>query len=72
MSHGSSRNEAVKKAAEYNARNIPYKTAYAIETLKSRRIIFDGKRFKKNVAAAAAAINNLSSAVKRAFGRGVC
>lgn len=73
MSHGISRNKAVKIAADYNSRNIPYETAYVRETRKLIPCItFDTGKFKQGVAEAITAINGFSSAVKRAFGRGVC
>lgn len=72
MSHGISRNEAVKTAAEYNSRNIPYETAYVRETRKLMPCItFDTGKFKQGVAEAVAAFSNLVSAVNRAFGRGI-
>lgn len=73
MSHGISRNKAVKIAADYNSRNVPYETAYVRETRKVMpRITFDTGKFKQAVAVASAAISDFASAAKRAFGRGVC
>lgn len=74
MSHGISRNEAVKIAADYNSRNIPYKTAYVKEVARKTkpRILIDTEKFAKAVTAANVALKEFSSAVKRAFGRGVC
>lgn len=68
MSHGISRNEAVKIAADYNSRNIPYKTAYANESnLKPIGYSFAAEGLSKGIAAAAAAFSNFASAVKRAM-----
>ena len=73
MSHDISRNEAVKIAADYNSRNVPYETAYVRETRKLMPCItFDTGKFKQSVAVAIAALNDFSSAVKRAFGNGRC
>ena len=74
MSYGISRNEAVKIAADYNSRNIPYETAYKKEVARRSKpfITIDTGKLKQGVAEAIAALNNLASAVNRAFGRGVC
>lgn len=73
MSHGISRNKAVKIAADYNSRNVPYETAYVRETRKLMPCItFDTGKFKQAVAVASAAFSDFASAAKRAFGRGVC
>ena len=74
MSKGYSRNEAVKIAADYNSRNIPYETAYIKEVARMSKsfITIDTGKFKQGMAEAIAAFNNLASTVNRAFGRGVC
>lgn len=68
MSYGTSRNEAVKIAEDYNSRNVPYKTAYANESnLKPVNYSFIAEGLSKGIAAAAAAFSNLASAAKRAM-----
>ena len=68
MSYGNSRNKAVKIAAEYNSRNVPYKTAYANESnLKPVNYSFIAEGLSKGIAAATAAFSDLASAAKKAM-----
>jgi hypothetical protein len=64
MSHGISRNEAVKIAAEYNSRNVPYKTAYV-----SNKLTLSFMDLGKSFAPVTAAFNSLSSSFYRATNR---
>ena len=66
MSHGISRNEAVKIAADYNSRNIPYDTAYARERTKPCGCTFDIGSLKQAVATAAAAFSDFALSAKKA------
>lgn len=76
MSHGISRNEAVKIAAEYNSLNIPYETAYVTYVREMTKpcisITFDTPKIKQGIAAATAALRDLASAVRRSFEIGRC
>ena len=67
MSHGISRNKAVKIAAEYNSQNIPYDTAYARETHPvCVNLNFNTEGLCKGIAAAAAAFRDFASTAKKA------
>lgn len=62
MSHGIKRNEAVKKAADYNSRNVPYETAYARETRNAGdRLAFAIAGLGISATAASMAFRSLSS-----------
>lgn len=65
MSAGNSRNKAVKIAADYNSRNVPYDKAYSRFAFYSLGSAFrnSGKRFK----VASAAFGSLSSAMHSAI-----
>ena len=70
MSHGISRNEAVKIAADYNSRNISYEKAYQKEAL--RRVDLAFKRLGKSFASATAAFKDLSTAMYFAMNENGC
>lgn len=68
MSYGNSRNKAVKIAADYNSRNVPYKRAYENESmLKPIGYSFIAEGLSKGIAAATAALSDFASAAKRAM-----
>ena len=67
MSYGISRNEAVKIAADYNSRNVPYETAYKKEALHRLDLTF--KRLGKSFASVTAAFKGLSTAMYCAMNR---
>ena len=63
MSHGISRNEAVKKAAEYNSRNLPYKLAYLKEI--SNKLPLSFMNLSRAVTAASVAVKRFNDALNK-------